>query len=217
MDTVFRARERIGEYVSKKRKVLRGTDLFECESLVTKVLPGRGDYKGPDNRLLREKEGFEFRSYSSKLEECTTVGIPKSTAINSRFRILSGHIFGGNQKGQSIALTTPVPHSDHDQSFVILAGGNKTTFPKPKDPDLELVEVSEQVAGGRLFSGWSRETVWLEQKGLLLKELEKANISVDGVPGLVQYIPPRTASSLPRNEVLVRFSRENYLASKARA
>lgn len=104
-------------------------------------------------------------------------------------------------------MTTPVTYSDEGQqtvSFVMPSEYKKETLPKSNDSNVEFVDVPEQIVAVRRFSRWSNKTIWHEQRELLLKDLERANITVDGLPVLAQYDLPWTAGPLRRNEVLVR-------------
>ena len=122
------------------------------------------------------------------------------------FRILAGYIFGGNDKGQSIAMTSPVVMEmgkEMKMSFMVPAGMNMDSLPKPNDGRV----YQEKVPGSKMavirFGGWSSDEKIEAKKQELIRVLRENNIPFEGPFLYMGYNPPYQLVGR-RNEVAVR-------------
>ena len=123
----------------------------------------------------KELDGVEIRQYEDAV--FSSVKLKDSTYANSAnqgFRILAGYIFGGNDKGQSIAMTSPVVMEmgkEMKMSFMVPAELNMDSLPKPNDGRV----YQEKVKGSKMavirFGGWASDEKIEEQKKKLTQEL----------------------------------------------
>jgi hypothetical protein len=155
----------------------------------------------------REIGEVEIRQYedavfsSVMLNDSTYAG-----GASKGFRILAGYIFGGNDKGQSIAMTSPVVMEmgkEMKMSFMVPAGMNMDSLPKPNDGRV----YQEKVPGSKMavirFGGWSSDEKIEEKKQELIRVLQENNIPFDGPFLYMGYNPPYQLVGR-RNEVAVR-------------
>ena len=122
------------------------------------------------------------------------------------FRILAGYIFGGNDKGQSIAMTSPVVMEmgkEMKMSFMVPSGMNMDSLPKPNDGRV----YQEKVPGSKMavirFGGWSNDEKIEKHKQELIRVLQENNITFEGPFLYMGYNPPYQLVGR-RNEVAVR-------------
>lgn len=185
----------------------------------------------PAYTVISEHAGYEIREYAPQIVAEVTVDGDFETALNRGFRKLAGYIFGDNTaptgggESQPIAMTAPVLEEVTASSSPIAmtapvleetAAGNKrkvtfvmpaeysmATIPKPKDPDVRLVEVPARRYAASHFSGWVDAEKAARMKTRLLEDLSRDKQATDGVPALAQYDPPWTPPFMRRNEILV--------------
>ncbi len=155
----------------------------------------------------REIGDVEIRQYEDAV--FSSVRLQDSTYANSAnqgFRILAGYIFGGNDKGQSIAMTSPVVMEmgkEMKMSFMVPSGMNMDSLPKPNDGRV----YQEKVPGSKMavirFGGWSSDEKIEEKKQELIHILKENNMSFEGPFLYMGYNPPYQLVGR-RNEVAVR-------------
>ena len=155
----------------------------------------------------REIGSVEIRQYEDAV--FSSVNLTDSTyadGASKGFRILAGYIFGGNDKGQSIAMTSPVVMEMGDQmkmSFMVPSALNVDSLPKPNDGRV----YQEKVKGSRMaviqFGGWSSDEKIEEHKQQLIKVLNDNQISYQEPFLFMGYNPPYQLVNR-RNEVAVR-------------
>ena len=155
----------------------------------------------------REIGEVEIRQYEDAV--FSSVMLKDSTyegGASKGFRILAGYIFGGNDKGQSIAMTSPVVMEmgkEMKMSFMVPAGMNMDSLPKPNDGRV----YQEKVPGSKMavirFGGWSSDEKIEEKKQELIRVLQENNIPFEGPFLYMGYNPPYQLVGR-RNEVAVR-------------
>ena len=62
----------------------------------------------PSYTVERTDGPIELRAYAPRLMAEVTVSGSQSQSITAGFRVLAGYIFGGNDGGAKVAMTTPV-------------------------------------------------------------------------------------------------------------
>ncbi len=155
----------------------------------------------------REIGDVEIRQYEDAV--FSSVKLNDSTYANSSskgFRILAGYIFGGNDKGQSIAMTSPVVMEmgkEMKMSFMVPSAMNMDSLPKPNDGRV----YQEKVKGSKMavirFGGWASDEKIEKHKQELIRVLQENNITFEGPFLYMGYNPPYQLVNR-RNEVAVR-------------
>lgn len=177
------------------------------------------------HHLRRDLTGsVELRRYGPRVAAETVVtGEDDEAARNVGFRRLAGYIFGGNHRGESIAMTAPVAQEpsggeriamttpvaqDRDDDgwrirFFMPSRWTLDTLPTPDDDAVRLVTVpGETVAVLRFAGDRSRDAV-RARTGELLDTLRDEGVAVTGPPVAWFYDPPWTLPFRRRNEIAV--------------
>ncbi len=152
--------------------------------------------------------GAELRHYPAHTVISCDVGGDFDSAGSRGFGPLVRYISGANQKGQQIAMTSPVLHAPgspatHTISFVLPEGMNPKDAPRPADGRVEVHEVSPRlVAALRFAGGWSKERADRKAEALM-GLVEGAGLKSAGAVFFARYDPPWKPGLLRRNEALV--------------
>ena len=159
----------------------------------------------PSWELIEKLDQVELRRYAPSIQAVTE--LDSSAGTSAGFRRLAGYIFGGNESGQSIAMTAPVQETLGQQrpvmAFTLPAEYSLEELPAPDDERVSLVTVPERTVAVVRFSGWATGGKVARMQRELLATLEQHGIEPVGVPVLNQYNPPWTVPFLRRNEVSV--------------
>lgn len=156
--------------------------------------------------VVKKYDNFEVRDYESAL--FSSVVLSDSTYENSSskgFRILAGYIFGGNENGEKIAMTSPVAMELGDSmkmSFMVPTRYEEQDLPKPNNEKIFF----ERKKGSRMaairFGGWANDQRIEKYKNKLIEALKKEGISHSENFVYLGYNPPY-ALIARRNEVVV--------------
>ncbi len=156
--------------------------------------------------VFKEYESFEVRQYDAAL--FTSVQIPMKEykkASSSGFRQLAGYIFGGNEKNEKIAMTSPVAMSIEDSMtmmFMVPKKFNKESLPKPNQSSIEFTEIPTKKMAAIRFGGWASDEKIERYKKKLIDELNKKGIKHSSRFSFFGYNPPYDIF-FRRNEVVV--------------
>lgn len=155
--------------------------------------------ENPKYKVLADYGDVEIRSYQPMIQAVV------HTANGSGFRPLAAYIFGGNETGESIAMTAPVATQKSDKgyqtAFMMPSEYAMDSLPEPESEGVELVEVPARVMAVITFSGWAnREAVDLHHRELLVF-VEEQGWSVTGEVIINQYNDPWTPAQKRTNEV----------------
>ena len=158
-------------------------------------------------RLVRTESQFEIRFYpSATFAKIYSNGTDYKSVASSGFRKLAGYIFGGNDQGQSIAMTSPVRMEIGSQgstmSFVMPEKYQESNLPKPKDAGVHIVKSSPQYVAAISFGGYADDETIKEKRDLLLKLLQEKGIKVAGEYTFLGYNAPYQFWSR-KNEVVI--------------
>lgn len=191
----------------------------------------RSGTEEPRYEVEEQCRGLEIRRYGPRIAAQTTVTGGEDAARSAGFRRLAGYIFGGNVGKSQIAMTSPVAQqsgagttseqiamtapvsqaSAPDGSWVIRfympSEWTIDSLPAPKDPAVELVEVSGETHAVLRFSGDRGPAAVAVRTAELLSAIERTSWAPDGEPVSWFYDPPWTLPFLRRNEVAVPVSR----------
>lgn len=189
----------------------------------------------PAYEVEQVKEGYEIRRYAPHIVAEVTVEGDFEPALNGGFRSLADYIFGNNAaagggsaeiamtapvqersaKNAKIAMTAPVQEraagedgGAHVVSFVMPSAYTMETLPKPNNPNVRLVEVSEKRYAVTSFSGGAPEEKSEKKKAELAAKLAEDGLNAVGEPILCQYDPPWTPPFMRKNEVWIEIASE---------
>lgn len=170
----------------------------------------------PSFTVERRASGLEIRQYRPFVVAQTDVEAPMGEAGNEGFRRLAGYIFGGNGRGQKIAMTAPVSMAPLPESTQVSPQGTgfrvqfmmPSTFsldalPPPRDSRVTFAQVpARRVAALAYRGGWSeaRFRAHLEK---LQAALATEGLRPLSAPVWARYDPPFMPSFLRTNEILV--------------
>ena len=159
----------------------------------------------PEWNLLGNIEQVEIRQYEATIEAVTE--LPGKNHTSAGFRRLAGYIFGGNETGESIAMTAPVREnlvqSRPEMAFTMPSEYQLDQLPQPDDTSVSFVEVPPRTVAVIRFSGWATSRNVANRQRELLSTLDSNGVAVTGYPSLNQYNPPWTPPFLRRNEIMI--------------
>jgi hypothetical protein len=173
--------------------------------------------------VIKKERGYEIRKYPKHIVAMTTVTGPHDESMSSGFRIVAGYIFGGNEKKQSIAMTSPVVMGEGKSekiamtapvlvnsesgvrtiSFAMPKAYTLDTLPVPKDSRVKIVEIGEKNFAVLRFSGYRTNGRIQKMEKKLLDLLSKDKVEVVGLPAYAGYNAPGTPPWMTRNEVMI--------------
>ena len=137
---------------------------------------------------------IEIRDYQARLftnVPLTNEGY-KQNASNG-FSKLGGYIFGGNQRNQKIAMTSPVSMSlgeDASMQFMVPAAISEDELPKPNQADITFKQEPQKSMAVITFSGWASDTTIKEHKDALIAVLKANGIQHSNQFYCFGYNPP---------------------------
>ncbi len=111
--------------------------------------------------VLQDFDQFELRIYQGAIFARTHIDAETyRRGSGNGFRTLASYIFGGNDRGESIAMTAPVVMS-WDQGmvmeFMMPAAFTLETLPAPRHSGIEIYEKPAVVMAGLSFGGWAND------------------------------------------------------------
>ena len=158
-------------------------------------------------RTIYQSGKIEVREYPSvNVIRYVSVGTMDETK-NSNFRALAGYIFGDNQSGSKISMTSPVEmHTNSDSSimdFMVPTDLSVEELPKPNNKKIQLKKTDHFFAATITYGGWSNDTKLETYKARLAEFLDKANLKHEADYSFLGYNPPYQIIGR-KNEVLIR-------------
>ena len=139
----------------------------------------RSSIEPPDYEVLRVlTRKAEIRRYPALILAQTQMQAQSYDENSSMgFRRVAGYIFGGNEQGQKIAMTSPVMMEMGEQtevSFVMPKQYQIDALPNPNNPQVKIAKQEERTLAVLRFGGYSNDDKITEKaqelKSLLLKE-----------------------------------------------
>jgi hypothetical protein len=209
--------KRIPERISKQ------TAEFETE-LKNIFLETPEGLVGPKYTVVSKGQGYEIREYEGYKVASTSmskVGEPYSMDNigkgGAAFNALAAYLFGGNDEGRVMDMTTPVSTTSVGEMRFYLKGDSVTDFPQPIEPEgsfneqmaVKVIDVPPARLAVARFTGFVTEGEVARQKDTILSSLALDGIFVDAPHGAViphiilQYNPPYTIPIVRRNEIAV--------------
>lgn len=130
--------------------------------------------------VFKTYDSFEIRTYESTL--FTSVKLETSDykkGSRQGFSILAGYIFGGNDRGETIAMTSPVSMSLEDSMtmmFMVPKSIKKEALPAPNQSGITFTVEPAKKMAVVTFGGWANAAKIERYKTTLTKALDQAGI-----------------------------------------
>jgi len=158
--------------------------------------------------VLENKGGFELRYYPSvNIARITSKSTSYDDMSSNGFRQLAGYIFGGNDKNESIAMTSPVQVDVDDSistmSFMMPKMYGIDDLPTPKDSSVQLLQTDEEYVAVISFGGFADDAKIKENSDRLAKLLKENNLVALGNFRWFGYNPPYQIVGR-KNEIVVK-------------
>ncbi|PQJ77637.1 SOUL family heme-binding protein [Polaribacter glomeratus] len=157
-------------------------------------------------KVVKSYGDFEVRNYEASL--FTSVKLSNKTykeTSSQGFSILAGYIFGGNNKNEKIAMTSPVAMTIDDATtmmFLVPKKYTKESLPKPDDGNIEFTEMPAKKIAAITFSGWANDDKIKGYKEKLIAALNKNGIKYTNSFYFLGYNAPFELLNR-KNEVIV--------------
>lgn len=199
--------------------------------ILTQILEGAGGIVGLRTNLVpydieaRLPEGVEVRRYGPRGVAEAGLG-PGMSARSDTFGVLAKYIFGGNQGGRQLPMTSPVAVQAAGETLpmtspVALTGGaspamrfflprgmTAATAPVPLDPRVRVFDLPAETLAALRYSGFTGDAALAAKREALLRVLAADSAwQAAGDPVDWLYDPPWTIPPLRRNEAVVPASR----------
>ena len=173
----------------------------------------------PKYTVERSEGDIELRAYAPRIMAEVAVTGSQSQAVNAGFRVLAGYIFGGNDSGakvamtspvtqvpgESIAMTTPVTQMARDGNWVVQfmmpASFTLDSLPRARDPAIRFVSLPADRQVVMRFSGIASTATLTSKEGQLRSWARGQALHVMAGPFYYFYDAPWTVPWNRRNEV----------------
>jgi hypothetical protein len=125
-------------------------------------------------------ERLEIRNYEASLFTSVNSNTNDFKNASSKgFKVLAGYIFGGNDKNEKIAMTSPVAMSLDDSMtmmFLVPKKIKKDKLPTPNSKEIIFKELPKKTVAAISFGGWANNEKIDHYKQKLTTLLEKKGI-----------------------------------------
>ena len=158
-------------------------------------------------RVIKKESEFEIRYYPPAIFATIRSSAKSYRELSSSgFRKIAGYIFGNNESGSKIAMTSPV-HMDinnreSSMSFVMPSAFDLEKLPRPSDESVEIHESPAEYTAAIEFGGYANDEKIQEYANQLLNALNKKGIKTKGNVRYLGYNPPYQFVGR-KNEVMV--------------
>ena len=156
--------------------------------------------------LVKAYDDFEVRKYEASLFTSVKLSTNDYEEGSSKgFSVLAGYIFGGNDKGQQIAMTSPVSMSLEDSMtmmFMVPKELEKDKLPKPNSSEIEFKEEPAKKVAAITFGGWADSEKIASYKQKLITSLDKEKVAYTTKFFFLGYNAPYEMTNR-KNEVIV--------------
>jgi len=156
--------------------------------------------------IIDSYETIEIRQYEASL--FTSVQMPSNNyrkTSSKGFSVLAGYIFGGNDKEEKIAMTSPVAMSLKDSTTMLFLVPKKYTrdnLPVPNDSRIEFKDIPEKRVGAISFGGWANDSKIASFKKKLIDVLNSKGIKYTDNFYFLGYNAPMEVFNR-KNEIIV--------------
>ncbi len=136
--------------------------------------------------VVEQYDSFEIRRYEARLFSAVKVSSGNyKSGSGQGFSALAGYIFGGNERNEKIAMTSPVTMTLEDSMtmrFMVPKKWNKKQLPKPNQSNINFVEEPEKLVAAIKFKGWAND-----KKIDRYKKQLKTALKSEGIPHLNKF------------------------------
>ena len=177
-----------------------------------------GKFETPRYDIVRQVGPAEVRDYAPHILAQVSVRGDQSGALGRGFRVLAGYIFGGNDGGASVSMTSPVTQSASDiamtspvtqtqsdgvwtVTFMMPTDFTLATLPAPNNEAVQFVQVPTKSMIALEFSGRATTRALEARTAELTQIAAQAGIATTGAPVFLFYDDPFTLPANRRNEV----------------
>jgi len=178
--------------------------LFIASQIWAKVLSANIEMH--EYEVLAEMDGIEIRKYAPATFSYVTLNVDNyDQGSTMGFRKLAGYIFGGNQRQEKIAMTSPVEMAMDTMmvvKFMVPAKYNMEDLPTPNNKEVRFVEQPERIVAAIRFSGFANDEKIARYREQLKVVLNQNGLSYDGEFSFLGYNSPFDLINR-RNEVIV--------------
>ena len=156
--------------------------------------------------IIDSYETIEIRQYEASL--FTSVQMPSNNyrkTSSKGFSVLAGYIFGGNDKEEKIAMTSPVTMSLKDSTTMMFLVPKKYTrdnLPIPNDSSIEFKDIPEKKVAAISFGGWANDSKIASFKKKLIDVLNSKGIKYTDNFYFLGYNAPMEVFNR-KNEIIV--------------
>lgn len=161
--------------------------------------------------VYKKYEAFEIRNYEASLFTSVKLSTNAYKEASSKgFSILAGYIFGGNERNEKIAMTSPVTMSLEDtmtMMFMVPKKTKKEMLPQPKQSQIAFREEPAKTVAAIAFGGWANDEKIEKYKEQLKAALDAKGITYTNRFYFLGYNPPYEVFNR-KNEVIVELPRE---------
>ena len=137
-------------------------------------------------KVVEEFDSFEIRRYEARLFSAVIISYGDYKSASSQgFSVLAGYIFGGNNRNEKIAMTSPVTmtlENSMTMRFMVPKKWNKKQLPKPNQSNINFVEEPEKLVAAIKFKGWANDKKIKRYKEQLITALK-----YEGIPHLNKF------------------------------
>jgi hypothetical protein len=170
------------------------------------AINGQRDIETYPYVVNKKYNAFEIRSYEATLFTSVQLsGNKYKDASSEGFSILAGYIFGGNNKKEKIAMTSPVAMSLEDSMtmlFMVPKKFKKETLPLPDQSQIKFREEPAKTVAAIRFDGWANDEKIEKYKQQLKSALDAEGITYTNHFYFLGYNPPFELFNR-KNEIIV--------------
>ena len=156
--------------------------------------------------IIDSYETIEIRQYEASLFTSVQMSSNNYRKTSSKgFSVLAGYIFGGNDKEEKIAMTSPVAMSLKDSTTMLFLVPKKYTrdnLPVPNDSSIEFKDMPEKRVAAISFGGWASDSKIAAFKSKLITALNTKEIEYTDNFYFLGYNAPMEVFNR-KNEVIV--------------
>ena len=188
-----------------KKKYSIYLNLIICLSIFVSMAVS-DSYKEPNFTVISKYDNIEIRQYDKYVIAKTSIPKKNSSLDDNMFSVLAGYIFGGNNQGKSIPMTTPVitkeSDSSYDMIFFMLDSNTPNDLPRPNSSKINLETFSMGKIISIRFGMWATEERVLKYKTILDQFIKDNNITISSNLMIAQYNSPWIMPPFRRNELM---------------
>jgi len=160
----------------------------------------------PKYEILEKEGDFELRRYEPIFEARTMTVNQWQDGSSQGFRVLANYIFGGNETGQQISMTTPVKTMVKNDSmmmaFSMPPSISPENAPKPSSSKVNFVVIPERKVASITFGGFANQEEMEKKEKQLRTWISKKGLTILGPAEYLRYNPPYQLVGR-KNEVVI--------------